>query len=91
MMNNLQATLLFPVRDADARKQWLIASAITLAGFIIPILPTLVVMGYSVKIMRQVIHEGREPSMPDGKAMTWARCYRMVYVCGPCSWSTACP
>ena len=65
MMNNLQATLLFPVRDADARKQWLIASAITLAGFIIPILPTLVVMGYSVKIMRQVIHEGREPSMPE--------------------------
>lgn len=65
MMNNLQATLLFPVRDADARKQWLIASAITLAGFIIPILPMLVVMGYSVKIMRQVIHEGREPSMPE--------------------------
>lgn len=64
MMNNLQATLLFPVRDADARKQWLIASAITLAGFIVPILPTLVVMGYSIKIMRQVIHEGREPSMP---------------------------
>jgi hypothetical protein len=65
MMNNLQATLLFPVRDADARKQWLIASTITLAGFIVPILPMLVVMGYSVKIMRQVIHEGREPSMPE--------------------------
>ena len=65
MMNNLQATLLFPVRDADARKQWLIASAVMLASFIVPILPMLVVMGYGVKIMRQVIDEGREPTMPE--------------------------
>jgi hypothetical protein len=64
-MNNLQATLLFPVRDAEARKQLLIASAIMLAGFVIPILPMLVVMGYGVKIMRQVIMEGSEPSMPE--------------------------
>jgi hypothetical protein len=35
MMNNLQATFLFPVRNADARKQWLIASAIILASFIV--------------------------------------------------------
>jgi len=71
MMNNLQATLLFPVRDADARKQWLIASAIILAGFVVPILPMLVVMGYGVKIMRQVIHEGREPSMPEWQGSDW--------------------
>lgn len=63
-MNNIQDTLLFPVRDAEARKQFLIACAVMLAGFIIPILPTLVLMGYSAKIMRQIIEEKRDPSMP---------------------------
>lgn len=63
-MNNIQDTLLFPVRDAEARKQFLIACGIMLAAFIIPILPTLVVMGYSAKIMRDVIEERKSPSMP---------------------------
>lgn len=63
-MNNLQSTLLFPVRDAESRKQFLITAAVMMAGMIIPILPLLVVMGYGAKIMRQVIDEGREPSMP---------------------------
>lgn len=70
-MNNLQATLLFPVRDAESRKQFLIASVIMLASMIVPILPMLVVMGYGAKIMRQVIDEGREPSMPDWQGSDW--------------------
>lgn len=70
-MNNLQATLLFPVRDAESRKQFLIASAIMLASMIVPILPALVVMGYGAKIMRQIIDEGREPSMPDWQGSDW--------------------
>ena len=56
-MINWQETLLFPVKDAAARKQFLIACLVTLAGFIIPLIPTLVLMGYGVKIMRQVIQE----------------------------------
>jgi hypothetical protein len=63
-MNNIQDTLLFPVRDAEARKQFLIACAVMLASFIIPILPMLILMGYSAKIMREVIEENKEPSMP---------------------------
>ena len=63
-MNNIQDTLLFPVRDAEARKQFLIACAVMLASFIIPILPMLVLMGYSARIMRQVIEENKEPTMP---------------------------
>lgn len=70
-MNNLQSTLLFPVRDAESRKQFLTASVIMLAGTIIPILPMLVIMGYGAKIMRQVIDEGREPSMPDWQGSDW--------------------
>jgi hypothetical protein len=63
-MNNIQETLLFPVRDEEARKEFLIACAVMLAGFIIPILPMLVFMGYTAKIMRQIIGEQKTPSMP---------------------------
>ena len=70
-MNNLQATLLFPVRDAYARKQFLITSLVMLAGMIVPLVPTLIVMGYSAKIMRQVIDEGQEPSMPEWQGSDW--------------------
>src|SRR5436190_15714394 len=64
-MNNWQEILLFPVRDAEAPKQFLIACLLTLAGFIIPILPSLVLLGYASKIMREIIHERKSPAMPD--------------------------
>ena len=71
-MNNIQEILLFPVRDAEARKQFLFACLIVLVGFIIPILPTLVLTGYSVKIMRQVMEERKNPSMPDMGSSDWS-------------------
>jgi hypothetical protein len=71
-MNNLQETLLFPVRDAESRKQFLIACAVMLAGFIIPLLPSLVLMGYSAKIMRQIIDEKKAPSMPAWQGSDWS-------------------
>jgi len=70
-MNNWQETLLFPVRDADARKQFLIACLVALAGFIIPLIPTLVLMGYGVRIMRQVLVERKSPSMPEWQGSDW--------------------
>jgi len=63
-MNNFQDTLLVPFRDADSFKQFLIACAVVLAGFIIPILPLILLMGYTTRIMRQVIDERKEPSLP---------------------------
>ena len=71
-MNNLQETLLFPVRDAEARKQFLFASLVILVGFIIPIIPMLILTGYSAKIMRQIIDERKDPSMPDWQKSDWA-------------------
>jgi len=70
-MNNLQETLLFPVKDAEARKQFLIACLVTLAGFIIPLVPMLILMGYGVRIMRQVIDERKAPSMPEWQGSDW--------------------
>lgn len=71
-MNNLQDTLLFPVRDAEARKQFLITSAILLLSFVIPILPSILVMGYSAKIMRQIIEDKKNPSMPAWEGSDWS-------------------
>lgn len=67
-MNNWQEILLFPVKDTEARKQFLIACLVALAGFIIPLLPTLILMGYGVKVMRQVIEERKSPSMPEWRS-----------------------
>jgi len=71
-MNNIQETLLFPVRDAEARKQFLFACLIVLAGFIVPILPFLALTGYCTKIMRQVIEERKSPSMPEWQGSDWS-------------------
>ncbi len=71
-MNNWQETLLFPIRDAEARKQFLIACLITLAGFIVPFIPTLILMGYGVRIMRQIIKDRKSPSMPDWQTSNWS-------------------
>lgn len=61
----LQTILLYPFRDSTARKNFLIASLLMFGNFIIPILPMLMLMGYVARIMRQIIDEKREPSMPE--------------------------
>ena len=71
-MNNLQEILLFPVRDAEARKQFLFACLAALAGFIIPIIPMIFLTGYSAKIMRQIIEERKKPSMPTWQESDWS-------------------
>ena len=70
-MNNWQETLFFPVRDAEARKQFLIACLVVLAGFIIPLIPSILLIGYSVRIMRQIIDERKSPSMPEWQGSNW--------------------
>ena len=74
-MNNLQETLLFPVRDAEARKQFLITCLVMLASFFIPLLPLFIIMGYSIKIMRQIIDGRKSPSMPEWQGSDWAETF----------------
>ena len=74
-MNNIQETLLFPVRDAEARKHFFFACLVMLAAFFIPILPTFILMGYGVKIMRQIIDERKSPSMPPWQGIDWAETF----------------
>jgi hypothetical protein len=74
-MDNIQGTLLFPVRDAESRKQFLIACAVMLAGFIIPLLPSLLFLGYTAKIMRQIIEDRRAPSMTAWQGSDWTEMF----------------
>ncbi len=63
--DQIQKTLLFPFRDKAAQKNFLIASLVALMGLVIPILPWLALYGYAVRIMRQIIDEKQEPTMPE--------------------------
>ena len=64
-MNTLQELLFFPLKDAESRKKLFVASAIEFAGFIIPIIPRLFVLGYAGEIARQIIVKKEEPHMPE--------------------------
>lgn len=59
---NLNELLLFPVRDQEARKHFLVGSLLYLASFIIPIVPWLIVAGYNAIVIRQVL-QGEKPHL----------------------------
>lgn len=67
-LDSLQALLFFPFKTADGKQKLLVAGLIGLASFIIPILPTFFLLGYSGLIMQRIIHEKAEPFMPEWKA-----------------------
>lgn len=59
---DLSQFLLFPIKDGEARKNFLIGCAIALAGFIIPIIPYLFIFGYTARVARQIF-AGESPRM----------------------------
>lgn len=64
-MQDLEKFFLFPLATPDARKKFLIGCLVALAGAFIPLLPIFVYYGYIAKIMRQVLEDGSDPSMPE--------------------------
>ena len=64
MLSNfdLNHLLTFPLKEGEARKQFLIGTLVYLAAFIIPIIPLLFATGYIMRIMRQVL-KGEQPHM----------------------------
>lgn len=60
---NIEQLLTFPLQETESRKNFLIGTLVYLASFIIPIVPLILVMGYSARIMRQIFN-GESPSMP---------------------------
>lgn len=59
---DLNEILMFPVKDEQARKHFLVGCLVVLAGFFIPILPYLVLFGYAIQIARQALR-GETPHM----------------------------
>ena len=59
----LKRLLRFPFRDPRWQGKFVVGSALALAGSVIPIVPTLFVYGYFVRIMRQVL-AGQAPTLP---------------------------
>lgn len=59
---NLNDLFIFPFRDQEARKHFVVGCLIYLAGFIIPIIPWLIVAGYNAILIRQVLN-GEQPHL----------------------------
>ena len=59
---NLNDLFIFPIRDQEARKHFLVGCLLYLAGFIIPIVPWLIVAGYNAILIRQVLN-GEQPHL----------------------------
>jgi len=59
---DLSELFVFPFRDSESRKHFLVGCFIFLAGFVIPILPWLIASGYNAILMRQVLN-GEKPHL----------------------------
>lgn len=59
---DLKELFMFPFKDEEARKHLLIGGLIAIAAFFIPVLPYLVLIGYSAQISKQVL-KGEQPHM----------------------------
>lgn len=59
---NLAEILMFPVKDAEARKHLLIGALVVFASFFIPVIPYLALLGYAALVARQVLR-GESPRM----------------------------
>lgn len=60
---NLAEVLTFPLKDGEGRKNFLIFSLVYFLSFFIPLLPFLVAMGYTARLVRAVVN-GESPRMP---------------------------
>lgn len=62
-ITSLKALFRFPFKDPDGRNRFLVGTALVLAGFFVPIVPTMFVGGYILQVMRRAI-EGEDPILP---------------------------
>lgn len=60
---SLKRLVRFPFQDAKWASRFLIGTLLTLANYIIPIVPGIFVSGYVLRVMRQTV-TGREPTLP---------------------------
>ncbi len=62
---DLQTLLTFPFRDPEWRRKGWMGSLMVSLGFIVPILPSIILMGYVAQIMKGIIEENKDPFLPE--------------------------
>lgn len=62
---SLQQVLTYPFKDKDWKAKILIGLCFSIGGIIVPILPTLFMMGYASQIIRHMIIEKGDPYLPE--------------------------
>jgi len=60
---SLKSILRFPFHGRDWMSRFVIGVALTFANFVVPIIPSLFVSGYALRVMRRAI-AGEEPALP---------------------------
>lgn len=71
-LSELKSLFRFPFQGPDWVNRFIIGCALLFAGWVVPILPALFVLGYAVEVMRRVIG-GEEPSLPPWQ--DWGRLF----------------
>jgi hypothetical protein len=61
---SLKALLRFPFRGADGQSRFVIGTLLVLAGFVVPIVPGVFLLGYVLRVMRRAIR-GQELALPE--------------------------
>lgn len=65
LLDGVQTILSYAFKDAAWQSKIAIGAALTFGNYVIPILPGILVSGYSAKIMRNMIVEDAEPALPE--------------------------
>jgi hypothetical protein len=60
---SLKKLFKFPFEDPQWQSRFLVGAALILANYVVPIVPTIFVSGYALRIMRQAL-DGRELALP---------------------------
>ncbi|MCS7286997.1 MAG: DUF4013 domain-containing protein [Anaerolineae bacterium] len=63
MLETLKTFIRFPFKGPEWPSRFLIGSALVLGSFVVPIIPSIFVLGYVIRIMKKVI-QGEDPSLP---------------------------
>ncbi len=64
-LDGVQNILAFPFKGPGWQSKFLIGAALSFASYIIPLLPSIVLLGYAAKIMRGIISDNAELALPE--------------------------
>ena len=62
-VESIKGVLRFPLQDPEWPRRFLIGAGLSLANLVLPLVPSLFVYGYLLRVMRSAV-EGEEPTLP---------------------------